>query len=81
MCDCVSDASKASKTHVCGGWWGVCRWWVGCMGHTATHAVVFAQLYTADKVCHGLHSFVVQVSLRSTVHMRGPSTHADVPLD
>ena len=29
------------------------------MGKTATHAMVFAQLYTADGACHGLHSFVV----------------------
>ena len=27
----------------------------------ATHAVVYAQLYTPDGTCHGLHSFVVQV--------------------
>ncbi|CAH1801769.1 unnamed protein product [Owenia fusiformis] len=33
--------------------------WVGNMGKTATHAVVYAQLYTADGSCHGLHSFVV----------------------
>uniref|UniRef100_A0A8C9ZKQ2 Acyl-coenzyme A oxidase n=1 Tax=Sander lucioperca TaxID=283035 RepID=A0A8C9ZKQ2_SANLU len=35
------------------------KFWVGNMGKTATHAVVFAQLYTPDQVCHGLHSFVV----------------------
>ncbi|XP_065197158.1 peroxisomal acyl-coenzyme A oxidase 3-like [Sycon ciliatum] len=35
------------------------KWWVGNMGHTATHCILFAQLYTADGVCHGLHSFVV----------------------
>lgn len=34
---------------------------VGNMGKTATHAVVFAQLYTPGGQCHGLHSFVVQV--------------------
>ncbi|XP_074641491.1 peroxisomal acyl-coenzyme A oxidase 3-like [Tubulanus polymorphus] len=33
--------------------------WIGNMGNTATHAVVFAQLYTPDGKCHGLHSFVV----------------------
>ena len=38
--------------------------WVGNLGKTATHALVYAQLYTPDGVCHGLHSFVVQV--RST---------------
>ncbi|CAN9509757.1 unnamed protein product [Ophioblennius macclurei] len=37
------------------------KFWVGNLGKTATHAVVFAQLYTPDGVCHGLHSFVVQV--------------------
>lgn len=31
------------------------------MGKTATHAVVYAQLYTADGNCHGLHSFVVPI--------------------
>ena len=38
--------------------------WVGNLGQTATHAIVYAQLYTPDGTCHGLHSFVVQV--RST---------------
>ncbi|KAL4223611.1 acyl-Coenzyme A oxidase [Mactra antiquata] len=38
-----------------------CKIWVGNMGKTATHAVVYAQLYTADGTCHGLHSFVVQI--------------------
>ncbi|XP_030636042.1 peroxisomal acyl-coenzyme A oxidase 3 [Chanos chanos] len=37
------------------------KFWVGNLGKNATHAVVFAQLYTPDGVCHGLHSFVVQV--------------------
>uniref|UniRef100_A0A8C4NKZ7 Acyl-coenzyme A oxidase n=1 Tax=Dicentrarchus labrax TaxID=13489 RepID=A0A8C4NKZ7_DICLA len=37
------------------------KFWVGNLGKTATHAVVFAQLYTSDQVCHGLHSFVVPV--------------------
>ena len=27
----------------------------------ATHAAVFAQLYTPDGVCHGLHTFVVPI--------------------
>lgn len=39
------------------------KFWVGNLGKTATHAVVFAQLYTHDNVCHGLHSFVVPVRL------------------
>ena len=37
------------------------KFWVGNMGKTATHAVVFAQLYTPGGQCHGLHPFVVQV--------------------
>uniref|UniRef100_A0A3Q4BXX7 Acyl-coenzyme A oxidase n=1 Tax=Mola mola TaxID=94237 RepID=A0A3Q4BXX7_MOLML len=37
------------------------KFWVGNLGKTATHAVVFAQLCTHDNVCHGLHSFVVPV--------------------
>ncbi|XP_070785785.1 peroxisomal acyl-coenzyme A oxidase 3 isoform X1 [Enoplosus armatus] len=37
------------------------KFWVGNLGKTATHAVVFAQLHTPDQVCHGLHSFIVPV--------------------
>ena len=37
------------------------KFWVGNMGKTATHAVVFAQLYTPGGQCHGLHPFLVQV--------------------
>ncbi|XP_077996443.1 peroxisomal acyl-coenzyme A oxidase 3-like [Glandiceps talaboti] len=37
------------------------KFWVGNLGKTATHAIVYAQLYTSDGQCHGLHSFVVQV--------------------
>uniref|UniRef100_A0A9J7X513 Acyl-coenzyme A oxidase n=1 Tax=Cyprinus carpio carpio TaxID=630221 RepID=A0A9J7X513_CYPCA len=37
------------------------KFWVGNLGKTATHSVVFAQLYTPDGQCHGLHSFIVQV--------------------
>lgn len=37
------------------------KFWVGNMGKTATHAVVFAQLYTPGGRCHGLHPFLVQV--------------------
>ncbi|KAM4808177.1 peroxisomal acyl-coenzyme A oxidase 3 [Rhinophrynus dorsalis] len=37
------------------------KFWVGNMGKTATHAVVYAQLYTSDGKSHGLHSFVVQI--------------------
>ena len=35
--------------------------WSGNMGKSATHAIVYAQLYTADGRCHGLHSFVVRI--------------------
>ena len=37
------------------------KFWVGNLGKTATHAVVFAQLHTPDGACHGLHSFIVPV--------------------
>ncbi|XP_062240360.1 peroxisomal acyl-coenzyme A oxidase 3 isoform X2 [Platichthys flesus] len=47
------------------------KFWVGNLGKTATHAVVFAQLYTPDQVCHGLHSFIVQV--------RDPNTLLSLP--
>ena len=32
--------------------------WVGNLGKTATHALVYAQLYTPDGTCHGLHKYV-----------------------
>ena len=35
--------------------------WVGNLGKMATHAIVFAQLYTPDNVCHGLHQFLVPI--------------------
>lgn len=35
--------------------------WSGNMGKTATHAIVYAQLYTPDGQCHGLHSYIVQI--------------------
>ncbi|XP_025050977.1 peroxisomal acyl-coenzyme A oxidase 3 isoform X2 [Alligator sinensis] len=37
------------------------KFWIGNMGKNATHAVVYAQLYTSDGKCHGLHTFVVQI--------------------
>ncbi|XP_049638511.1 peroxisomal acyl-coenzyme A oxidase 3 isoform X6 [Suncus etruscus] len=37
------------------------KFWVGNMGKTATHAVVFAQLFTPDALCHGIHAFIVQI--------------------
>ncbi|XP_054834642.1 peroxisomal acyl-coenzyme A oxidase 2-like [Eublepharis macularius] len=40
------------------------KWWPGDLGRTATHAVVFAQLYLKGK-CYGMHPFMVQIrSLR-----------------
>ncbi|XP_070508448.1 peroxisomal acyl-coenzyme A oxidase 3-like [Chironomus tepperi] len=35
--------------------------WIGNLGKTATHAIVYAQLYTPDGQCHGLNTFVVPV--------------------
>jgi acyl-CoA oxidase len=35
------------------------KFWVGNMGKTATHGIVFAQLITPDGINRGLHSFVV----------------------
>uniref|UniRef100_A0A250YKR3 Acyl-coenzyme A oxidase n=1 Tax=Castor canadensis TaxID=51338 RepID=A0A250YKR3_CASCN len=37
------------------------KFWVGNMGKTATHAVVFAQLHMPGGQCHGLHAFLVQI--------------------
>ncbi|XP_053796389.1 peroxisomal acyl-coenzyme A oxidase 3 isoform X1 [Vidua chalybeata] len=37
------------------------KFWVGNMGKHATHAVLYAQLYTPDGQCQGLHSFIVQI--------------------
>ena len=34
--------------------------WAGNLGKTCTHAMLFAQLITAD-VCHGLHAFLVPI--------------------
>ncbi|XP_041350325.1 peroxisomal acyl-coenzyme A oxidase 3-like [Gigantopelta aegis] len=33
--------------------------WIGNLGKAATHGVVYAQLFTPDGQCHGLHTFVV----------------------
>ncbi|XP_072784062.1 peroxisomal acyl-coenzyme A oxidase 3 isoform X2 [Taeniopygia guttata] len=37
------------------------KFWIGNMGKHATHAVVYAQLYTPDGQCQGLHPFIVQI--------------------
>ncbi|XP_044307997.1 peroxisomal acyl-coenzyme A oxidase 2 isoform X2 [Varanus komodoensis] len=36
------------------------KWWPGDLGRSATHAVVFAQLYLKGK-CHGIHPFILQI--------------------
>ncbi|KAJ7317100.1 hypothetical protein JRQ81_003262 [Phrynocephalus forsythii] len=47
------------------------KWWPGDLGRTATHAVVFAQLYLKDK-CYGMHPFMLQIrSLRDHSPMPG----------
>ncbi|CAF0988482.1 unnamed protein product, partial [Brachionus calyciflorus] len=38
-----------------------CKIWVGNLGKFATHSAVYAQLYTPDNQCHGLHIFIVPV--------------------
>ncbi|KAH9525616.1 acyl-Coenzyme A oxidase [Bulinus truncatus] len=35
--------------------------WVGNLGKQATHGILYAQLYTEDGLCHGLHSFVAPI--------------------
>ena len=35
--------------------------WVGNLGKNATHAMTYAQLFTPDGHCHGLHTFVIPV--------------------
>ena len=45
--------------------------WSGNLAKTATHAVVYAQLSTADGISRGLHAFVVPV--------RDPATMAPYP--
>ena len=42
--------------------------WSGNLGKCATHAVVYAQLYTPDGICHGLHAFVVPIREPQTLH-------------
>nr|CDJ82242.1 Acyl-CoA oxidase dehydrogenase and Acyl-CoA oxidase domain containing protein [Haemonchus contortus] len=44
--------------------------WAGNLSHSATHAVVFAQLYIQGK-CEGVHAFVLQV--------RDPATFEPLP--
>ena len=37
------------------------KFWVGNLGKTATHSVVYCQLYTQDGLCHGMNAFVVPI--------------------
>ncbi|XP_071443001.1 peroxisomal acyl-coenzyme A oxidase 3-like isoform X2 [Hetaerina americana] len=41
--------------------------WAGSLGHSSTHATVFAQLITPDGVRHGLHAFVVPIRCPRTL--------------
>ena len=43
------------------------KFWVGNLGKSATHAAVYAQLYTPDGVCHGLHTFIVPIRDEKTL--------------
>lgn len=36
------------------------KYWIGAAGESASHAVVFAQLYIAN-VCYGIHAFIVRL--------------------
>lgn len=45
--------------------------WAGGLGKSATHAIIFAQLITPDRVNHGLHVFIVPI--------RDPKTHLSLP--
>lgn len=40
------------------------------MGKTATHSAVYAQLYTPDGQCHGLHIFVVPIRDPHTMQLK-----------
>ena len=58
---------------------------LGNLAKTATHASVFAQLYTADGVCRGLHNLIVPVRCRWPVEwclalvLRDPATLLPLP--
>lgn len=41
--------------------------WSGNMGQTATDTILFAQLFTSDGKCHGLHAFLVPIRNRKTL--------------
>lgn len=41
--------------------------WVGNLGQTCTHAIVYAQLITPDGECHGLNAFIVPIRHEKTL--------------
>ena len=45
--------------------------WSGNLGKIATHSVVYAQLYTPDGICHGLHGFVLEVRTKELIAKPG----------
>ncbi|KAG8199728.1 hypothetical protein JTE90_000824 [Oedothorax gibbosus] len=47
------------------------KMWIGNLGQSASHAALYAQLYTPDGQCHGLHAFLVPI--------RDPKTHLPYP--
>ncbi|GBM47709.1 Peroxisomal acyl-coenzyme A oxidase 3 [Araneus ventricosus] len=47
------------------------KMWIGNLGQTSSHAALYAQLYTPDGQCHGLHAFLVPI--------RDPKTHLPYP--
>ena len=52
--------------------------WAGLLGDAATHAMVYAQLYTPDGKCHGLHTFVVPIRDTKTLHSMPGVTVGDM---
>ncbi|CAL4158142.1 unnamed protein product, partial [Meganyctiphanes norvegica] len=52
--------------------------WSGNLGKTASHALVFAQLYTPDGKCHGLHTFMVPIRNPQTLIPHPGVTIADM---
>ena len=45
--------------------------WSGRLGKIATHALVYAQLYTPDGKCHGLHGFIVEIRSKDRLPLPG----------
>ncbi|XP_076060527.1 peroxisomal acyl-coenzyme A oxidase 3-like isoform X2 [Oratosquilla oratoria] len=52
--------------------------WAGNLAKTATHGLVFAQLFTPDGTCHGLHCFVVPIRDPQTLSTYPGITIADM---